>query len=151
MHVKVAYAQEKRERDATESKELKPKDRVLALWKPENDDWRECEIISKKTGEDGVLMYYVHWSDFNRRNDSWVPTHLVNHQTTRVCVCSVCVGIRFFSCGYVFFARGVYGISTCFPRKLTNLSSQEMLRENKARTDANKDDWAHEVLSACQP
>ena len=79
--------QEKRPLD-TEQRELKPKDRVLALWKPrrseaEEDDWRECEIISKKQGKDG-LLYYVHWSDFNRRNDSWISAALINHNTTKV-------------------------------------------------------------------
>jgi len=64
-------------------RELKPKDRVLALWKPEDDDWRECEIISKNVTENG-LMYYVHWSDFNRRNDNWISAALVNHATTKV-------------------------------------------------------------------
>ena len=77
-----APAQEKRLLE-TEQRELKPKDRVLALWKPEANDWRECEIISKKQGKDG-LMYYVHWSDFNRRNDSWIPAALVNHNATKV-------------------------------------------------------------------
>ena len=76
--------QEKRQLDT--EKELKPKDRVLAMWQPGEGppEWRECEIISKKTTEDGTLKYYVHWSDFNRRNDSWVTADLVNHHTTKV-------------------------------------------------------------------
>lgn len=100
--VPAVSLQEKRPLDT--ERELKAKDRVLAIWKTVDgvDDWRECEIISKKTGPNGTA-YYVHWSDFNRRNDSWVPADKVNHHTTK-----------------------------------------ELLRENKARTDARKDDWQHE-------
>ena len=94
--------QEKRPLDT--ERELKPKERVLAIWKTENgfDDWRECEIISKKNGKRGT-EYYVHWSDFNRRCDSWIGSDKINYNTTK-----------------------------------------EMLRDNKARTDARKDDWQHE-------
>ena len=81
-HAAACSAQEKRPLD-TEQRELKPKDRVLALWKPEAGDWRECEIISKKQGPEGIL-YYVHWSDFNRRNDSWISASLINYNTTKV-------------------------------------------------------------------
>jgi hypothetical protein len=43
-------------------KEIKVGDTLLALWRPEADDWREVTIIEKKND-----MFYVHWVDFNRR------------------------------------------------------------------------------------
>jgi hypothetical protein len=56
-----------REEDATANrnlnrKEIKVGDTLLALWRPEADDWREVTIIEKKNDN-----FYVHWVDFNRR------------------------------------------------------------------------------------
>mmetsp|Transcript_25484 Transcript_25484/g.60595 ORF Transcript_25484/g.60595 Transcript_25484/m.60595 type:complete len:415 (+) Transcript_25484:150-1394(+) len=63
------------ENGSKKDKEAKAGDRILALWMPEEDDWREAEVIERKVNSDGTVMYYVHWSDFNRRLDSWVlPT-----------------------------------------------------------------------------
>jgi hypothetical protein len=42
---------------------------LLALWRPEADDWREVEIKDKKKDN---TQFYVHWADFNRRLDSWI-------------------------------------------------------------------------------
>uniref|UniRef100_A0A7S1HGA4 Histone acetyltransferase n=1 Tax=Hemiselmis andersenii TaxID=464988 RepID=A0A7S1HGA4_HEMAN len=44
---------------------------------------RECEIIEKRMSEGKVEAYYVHWSDFNRRCDSWVPIADVDLNTTK--------------------------------------------------------------------
>ena len=61
-------------------------DKVVALWRGSTiPDWRVCEIIEKKVcHETGMpTSYYVHWTDFNRRNDSWVKVEDIDLTTTK--------------------------------------------------------------------
>ena len=37
-----------------------------------DNSWRDCEIISVSTKQDGSTKYYVHYIEFNRRMDAWV-------------------------------------------------------------------------------
>jgi len=61
-----------------EQKGVKAGDRVLALWRKDEDDWREAEILEIKGDK-----YYVHWTDFNRRLDSWIDSDFINFNTTK--------------------------------------------------------------------
>jgi len=64
----------------TKTRELKVGDNVLALWRPEADDWREVIIIEKKKDNS---LFYVHWVNFNRRLDAWIPRERIDFDTTR--------------------------------------------------------------------
>ena len=68
-------------------RELRLGEKVLALWRGGTGvpDWRECDIIEKQSSRETglVTMYYVHWTDFNRRNDSWVKVEDIDMSTTK--------------------------------------------------------------------
>jgi hypothetical protein len=38
----------------------------------------------------------VHWSDFNRRNDSWISADQINHHTTKVLARKYVVALKPF-------------------------------------------------------
>ena len=42
-----------------------------------------AQVLSVKELSDGSKMYYVHWSDFNRRLDSWVKPEDVDYTATK--------------------------------------------------------------------
>jgi histone acetyltransferase MYST1 len=42
-----------------------------------------AQVLSVKEQSDGRKMYYVHWSDFNRRLDSWVKPEDVDYTATK--------------------------------------------------------------------
>jgi len=66
--------------EVKKDRDVKVGDHLLALWREEEDDWREVQVIEKK--KDGSY-YYVHWVDFNRRLDSWIPKNKLDLNTTR--------------------------------------------------------------------
>jgi len=70
-------------------KEVK-KDNKLAMYDQEKDDWREVQLIDQN--KEGTL-WYVHWVDFNRRNDQWIETARIDFDTSKerlkeVCICA---------------------------------------------------------------
>jgi len=45
--------------------------KCLCQWKP--DEWREVELLEKRTNSvTGLTQYYVHYTEYNRRLDEWV-------------------------------------------------------------------------------
>ena len=61
------------------SAEENPKPAAFTLGSKARCEWRDgemrdCEVIERRTTSDGVLQYYIHYSDFNRRLDEWVST-----------------------------------------------------------------------------
>ena len=42
-----------------------------------------AQVLSVKEQSDGRKMYYVHWSDFNRRLDTWVKPEDVDYTATK--------------------------------------------------------------------
>ena len=48
--------------------------RLRCEWR--NGELRECEIIERRSVS-GVIQYYVHYTDFNRRLDEWVAAERI--------------------------------------------------------------------------
>eukprot|EP00457_Paulinella_chromatophora_P003952 gb/GEZN01003962.1/.p1 GENE.gb/GEZN01003962.1/~~gb/GEZN01003962.1/.p1 ORF type:complete len:474 (+),score=57.25 gb/GEZN01003962.1/:45-1466(+) len=57
----------------SEVKEFQVGDRVRCFW---HDTLRDAEILDKRKGSDRQgTQYYVHFTDFDRRNDRWADGH----------------------------------------------------------------------------
>jgi len=69
----VENPKEKKER------ELKNGDKILALWRIEEQDWREVTIIEMNKDR---TKFYVHWTDFNRRLDQWLEKDRIDFECT---------------------------------------------------------------------
>ena len=52
----------------------------LAIYDTEKEDWREVQLLDQN--KDGTL-WYVHWVDFNRRNDQWIESSRIDWQTSK--------------------------------------------------------------------
>ena len=66
-----------------DKKKSEPK---LALWRwvddkgAQKEEWREVQLLDQN--KDGSL-WYVHWADFNRRNDMWIEASRIDFETTK--------------------------------------------------------------------
>jgi len=69
------------------NKEVK-REHKLAIYDTEKEDWREVQLLDQN--KDGTL-WYVHWVDFNRRNDQWIESSRIDWQTSKERLKEVCV------------------------------------------------------------
>ena len=67
------------EKEGQKEKEVK-REHKLALWDVEKEDWREVQLLDQS--KDGT-HWYVHWVDFNRRNDMWIEATRIDFDTTK--------------------------------------------------------------------
>ncbi|KAH9260445.1 hypothetical protein BASA81_001615 [Batrachochytrium salamandrivorans] len=73
--------QSRRDSVAASSKNRWPNQ--VHLWGKHNAEWRECEVLESRCTQATALLedeskreylYYVHYVDFNRRMDAWLPS-----------------------------------------------------------------------------
>lgn len=83
---KCAEKEKEKEKDGNKEVKREPK---LALYDMQKatgehgtlgDGWREVQLLDQS--KDG-RMWYVHWVDFNRRNDMWIAADRINWDTSK--------------------------------------------------------------------